>query len=78
MRTLRLLSAFCALLGLCALVGAQAPDPAKPPAKEKPPPAVKVGDKAPAIKINKVLDPKFKSMAELKGRLVLYEYFQHW
>jgi hypothetical protein len=79
MRTLRILTSFFALLVVCGLVCAQAKDGgASRPAKEKPPPAVKVGDRMPTLKVSKILDPKFKSMAEVRGKLVLYEYFQHW
>jgi hypothetical protein len=87
MRTLRLIALCCAFLGLAPLVLGQAKDGDKEkgdkdkPAKEKPekkPPEVKVGDKMPAMKISDIVHPKFKSMAEVRGKLVLYEYFQHW
>ena len=45
---------------------------------EKKEASVKIGDKFPAIKVDSILHPKLKSLAEVKGRLVLYEYFQHW
>lgn len=39
---------------------------------------VKVGDKAAPIKVDKLANTKFKNLKELKGSLVLYEYFAHW
>jgi len=39
---------------------------------------VKVGDKAAPIKVDKLANTKFKSLKDLKGSLVLYEYFAHW
>lgn len=88
MRTLRLIALCSALLALAGLVTAQAKEgdqekdkekPAKEkPEKEKKPAEVKVGDKMPALKVSAIVHPKFKSMKEAKGKLVLYEYFQHW
>lgn len=39
---------------------------------------VAVGDKAVAIQAEKIVNTKLKSLKELKGSLVLYEYFAHW
>lgn len=39
---------------------------------------VKVGDKAAPVKVDKLANTKFKSLKDLKGSLVLYEYFAHW
>ena len=39
---------------------------------------VKVGDKAPPIKAKELLNAKIKSLDELKGRLILVEYFAYW
>jgi hypothetical protein len=39
---------------------------------------IKVGDKAPVIKAEKLANTKFKSLKEIKGSLVLYDYFAHW
>lgn len=88
MRTIRLLAAFCAVIGICGLAFGQSKDGDKEkdkdkaakekPEKPKPPPEVKVGDKMPALKVSNILHPKFKSMADARGKLVMYEYFQHW
>ena len=37
-----------------------------------------VGDKAPEIKVSEFGNTKIKSLSELKGRLILYEFFAHW
>jgi uncharacterized lipoprotein YajG len=50
------------MLAACAIASAQ----------------LKVGDKAPVIKADSILHPKMKSLAEVKGKLVLYEYFAYW
>lgn len=39
---------------------------------------VAVGDKAVPIQAEKIVNTKFKSLKELKGSLILYEYFAHW
>ncbi len=39
---------------------------------------VKVGDKAAEIKADKILNSKLKSLKEVRGSLVLYEYFAYW
>jgi hypothetical protein len=39
---------------------------------------LKVGDKAPAIKVDSILHPKMKSINETKGKLVLLDYFAFW
>ncbi len=39
---------------------------------------LKVGDKAPSIKAKELLNTKIKSLDELKGRVILLEYFAHW
>jgi hypothetical protein len=86
MKSLRTLSVLLVVLGACALVGAQETDPkdpgkAKPDDKakaEKKEPKVKVGDRFPVLKVDSILHPKLKALTELRGRLVLYEYFQHW
>jgi hypothetical protein len=62
MNTPRLIAAVIAVAAACASAGAQ----------------LKVGDKAPAIKADEILHPKVKSLAETKGKLVLYEYFAYW
>jgi hypothetical protein len=85
MTTLRSLTFLCAFLGACVLGVAQdkdAKDP-KPPkddkkAEKKKEPDVKVGDKMPVLKVDTIGNSKMKSLAEVRGRLVLYEYFQHW
>ena len=85
MKPLRTLSVLLAFIGVCALLGAQAKDPKDPKEKpddkakaEKKEPKVKVGDRFPVIKVDSILHPKLKALTELRGRLVLYEYFQHW
>jgi len=40
--------------------------------------AVAVGDEAPAVKADEILDPSIKSLKDLEGRLILYEFFAHW
>jgi hypothetical protein len=79
MAPLRKLVIGCALLVLATIAVAQAEggDKAKPE-KPKPEPAVKIGDKAPPIKADSIINGKLKSLSELRGRLVLYDYFQHW
>ncbi len=39
---------------------------------------VEVGAKAPVPEIKSFANAKFKSMRDLKGHLVIYEYFAHW
>jgi len=39
---------------------------------------LKVGDGAPEIEAEKLLNTEVKSLKELKGKLVLYEYFAWW
>jgi hypothetical protein len=62
MRTPRVITLLAALMSACCVLDAQ----------------VKVGDKAPAIKVDSILHPKMKSISEAKGKLVLYEYFAFW
>ena len=85
MTTLRSLSFVCAFLGACMLGVAQDKDAKDPKAKaddkkaeKKKEPDVKVGDKMPALDVDTIGNSKLKSLAELRGRLILYEYFQHW
>ncbi len=37
-----------------------------------------VGDTAPAVSAEKLLNTKVKNLDDLKGKLVLYEYFAWW
>ncbi len=37
-----------------------------------------VGDSAPSIDVQKLLNTKIASLDEVKGKLVLYEYFAFW
>ncbi|MBI4879886.1 MAG: hypothetical protein HY812_09550 [Planctomycetes bacterium] len=37
-----------------------------------------VGDSAPAVSAEKLLNTKLKSLDDLKGKLVLFEYFAWW
>lgn len=74
----RYLSLIGLLLVAFAWAGAPALGQNKNEEKPKKEPSVKVGDQAPVLKIDKVLHPKIKGLAELKGRLLLYEFFQHW
>lgn len=78
MRTFRALGFALMFAGAAFVAAAQDDDGKSKPDKAKPEPAVKVGDKAPIVKIDSVLSGKLKTMGELRGRLVLYDYFQHW
>lgn len=87
MTTLRSLTFLFAFLGACVLGIAQThpktaddkkgekEEKAEKPKKE---PSVKVGDKMPVLKVDSIGNSKMKNLAEIRGRLVLYEYFQHW
>lgn len=37
-----------------------------------------VGDSAPSIGAKKLSNTKFRSLDQLKGRLILLEYYAHW
>jgi hypothetical protein len=84
MTTLRSLTFLFAFLGACVLgIAQQHPktaDDKKGEKAEKPKkePSVKVGDKMPALEVDTIGNSKLKSLAELRGRVILYEYFQHW
>ena len=39
---------------------------------------VAVGQKAPTIDADEILDSGVKSLSELDGRLILYEFFAYW
>lgn len=39
---------------------------------------VAVGDPAVKIEADKLVNTKFKSLKDLKGSLILYEYFAYW
>jgi hypothetical protein len=87
MTSLRSLTFLCAFLGACVLgIAQQHPktaddkkgEKAEKAEKPKKEPSVKVGDKMPALKVDAIGNSKIKALAELRGRLILYEYFQHW
>lgn len=84
MTTLRSLTFLLAFLGASVLGIAQTHpktaddkkgEKAEKPKKEA---SVKVGDKMPALKVDAIGNSKIKALTELRGRLILYEYFQHW
>jgi hypothetical protein len=86
MTTLRSLTFLFAFAAACGLGFTQDKDQKQDPKnkdekkaeKPKKDPDVKVGDKMPALKVDSIGNSKIKNLAELRGRLILYEYFQHW
>jgi hypothetical protein len=82
MKILQSLAFLCAFAGACLVGVAQDKDKDKPKddkkAEKKKEPSVKVGDKMPALDVDAIGNSKMKSLAELRGRVLLYEYFQHW
>ena len=42
------------------------------------PAQVAIGEKAPIPEADEIFNGKIKRLSDLKGRLVLYEFFAHW